>query len=234
MLFCMANGCSFQVIKGDGNVVTKSFPIGDYDKIEIAGGVEFDYTQSAATPALEVTLDENFFDCLDIYVKDNVLIIKKKEDYNETGIAPTVYRIKSNSSALSKLKNTGSCTFNILNQLNTSNLDIKLTGSGSVVCKDNMRADDLNVTITGSGSAVLKGEVDQAKIKISGSGDIDAYECRINSLECNISGSGAVKAWVINDLSYNITGSGNLIYKGNPQLKEQSISGSGKVKNIEN
>jgi len=234
-LFCMTmqNAWSFKTIKGDGKVITKSFPISNYNQIEIAGSGEFDYTQcDDVNPALEVSLDENIFDCMDIYVKDNVLVIRPKKDYNGTAINPTVFHVKSNSVGLSKLKNTGSCNFNILMPMYTSNLDIDMAGSGSVVCQSNMKVSDLNVKIAGSGSLLLKGDVAQANIHISGSGGVVADECRMNSLECHIAGSGDVKAWVTDYLSCNIAGSGNITYKGNPQLKELSVSGSGKVKNI--
>lgn len=226
----MQNACAFnKKVNGNEKIITKNFSISDYDKIEIEGGMEFDYTQSNAAPKLEITLDENLFDYLDIYAKNNTLVIKKKKNYDEINIKPTVYQIKSNSSALSKLRKAGSCNFNILNQLNTNNLVINSAGSGNIICKNNVNVSDLNVDITGSGSIVLKGELNQAKINLSGSGDIGTYECCINSLDCSIAGSGNIKLWITNHLSYSIAGSGNLKYKGNPQLGEHNIADSGKV-----
>ena len=232
MLFCitMQNACAFdKKVNGNGKVITKNFSISDYDKIEIEGSMEFDYTQSNTTSKLKITLDENLFDYLDIYVKNKTLVIKKKKDFDKINIKPTAYQVKSNSSTLNKLKKAGSCNFNILNQLNTSNFNINSVGSGNIVCKNNVNINDLSVDIAGSGSVSLTGEVNQAKITLSGAGDIGTYECCINSLNCNIVGSGNVKLWVTNHLSYNITGSGYLKYKGNPQLGEHSIVGSGKV-----
>jgi len=215
-------------VEGNKKVITKSFPISDYDKIEIEGSMEFDYTQSNTTPKLEITLDENLFDYLDIYVKERTLVIKKKKDFRNINVKPTSYKVVTNSFSLRELTKAGSGTFNFVNKLNTTVLAINFAGSGKIVCKDGISVSNLNVDAVGSGSIVLKGEINQAIINLSGSGDIGTYGCSISSLDCNIAGSGNIKATVHNYLSCNIVGGGNLMYKGNPQL-EQNIIGSGKI-----
>jgi hypothetical protein len=228
----MQSACAFnKAIEGNGNVITKNFPISDYDKIEIEGNMEFDYTQSNTTPTLEITLDENLFDYLDIYVKKSTLRIVRKKGIDNLSIHPTTYKIITNSSTLQKLDKAGSGTFNFVSPLKTNVLAIHSTGSGKVICKNEMNVGNLHINTTGSGSIVLRGEVDRANINLAGSGHVGTHECRVNSLDCNIAGSGKIEVWVVNHLSCNIAGSGDLIYKGDPQISDHNtISGSGRVK----
>lgn len=111
------------------------------------------------------------------------------------------------------------------------NINISVSGSGSVKI-DNLTADEVDIGISGSGGIILEGPgAEVADIGISGSGSIVAENFKLGVADVGISGSGRCKLWVEDSLVARISGSGNLYYKGDPNIDVKS-SGSGRVKSF--
>ncbi len=260
VLLCVVNGCSkgpFS-IRGNKNIVTQEISINDYDEIEISVPVDFEYRQlQDDAPYLKITTDENILEHLNIYVEDRTLHIKPQRRGGKNSLYynlnPSVLSIWSNSTSLREVDNAGSSLFKVANSLTGNSLEIDLAGSGKVYFDDTIRVNALEIGLAGSGKVVgtspvitqkldveisgsgkieLIGEIKTSDMNISGSGDVKLLSCYINSLSCNISGSGSVSATVIDNLQYRISGSGKISYKGNPAIQGH-VSGSGKLVNLD-
>jgi hypothetical protein len=223
---CMLN----RKVKGNKNVITKEIAISDYDRIEVSGGVNVEYSQSDESPSLQITLDENLFDYLDVQVKDKRLVIKPKE--KSVNLAPTTFVVRSMSTALAEVKKAGSGKFTIVTGLTVDELQFKIAGSTKVVTEKAIHVNKLKIDAAGSSTMQLVGEVNEVRLEIAGSGRLDALDCEIRSLDCQIAGSGRISTFVTEHLSYEIAGSGTIEYKGNPSIEKQNVAGSGKVKKI--
>ena len=90
---------------------------------------------------------------------------------------------------------------------------------------------NLNMIISGSGEMEVAGigTMDHQEIKISGSGNIHAYDAPVNKSDITISGSGSAYVNVLQSLVANISGSGDITYMGTPTITT-NISGSGNVR----
>ncbi len=106
-------------------------------------------------------------------------------------------------------------------------LDIHLTGSGSV--RLDMGVSILNTALAGSGKMVITGQATEHNLNITGNGHIDAAHLHVSVCKATISGAGHAKVNVKDSLEGSITGSGNIQYAGNPQIKNVNITGSGKM-----
>ena len=82
--------------------------------------------------------------------------------------------------------------------------------------------------ITGSGNIKLEGLGDELDIRITGSGDVAAFNLDVVRARVEITGSGNAEVSVEDELDVKISGSGDVRYKGNPSL-DVNISGSGRV-----
>ena len=107
----------------------------------------------------------------------------------------------------------------------------RISGSGDIIA----RIDGGNVEsrISGSGSITLSGQVDSQNITISGSGYLNGIDLISSGASVVISGSGTCKLDVSRKLVTRISGSGDVVYKGAPEVKS-SISGSGNVRALPN
>lgn len=107
---------------------------------------------------------------------------------------------------------------------------VELTGSGDVNTVGNFNFTDLNLLISGSGDFSFAGACKNLTAKISGSGDIRAFDLLTEVANARISGSGNMQLNVSRTLDATISGSGDIIYKGTPTTVTKSISGSGSVR----
>lgn len=126
---------------------------------------------------------------------------------------------------------SGSGRVNAEGPVRLEKASITISGSGRVNI-DDISAGELSTTISGSGRLNLGGRhnVQNHRIVISGSGRIESASLPVEKIDATISGSGSCRVHVIGDLNVRISGSGRVIYTGNP-LVDARISGSGRVIN---
>jgi len=87
----------------------------------------------------------------------------------------------------------------------------------------------LEVEIAGRAELTLAGRVDDERLRVSGSAQLDAWDLRAQRAEVRISGHGEVGLAVAGRLEARITGYGNVTYDGDPEV-DQAVSGGGAVR----
>jgi len=244
-----------QIIKGDGNIVTKDIPISEYTKINTAGSIHINYSQSDEEPFLQVTTDQNIYDIFEFIIENNnTLVIRPKKEYRRnTHIRPTEFTVNTNSRELEKAEIAGNTTFNANSPLKAEQLQLTIAGSGKINLNGLVEANKLGTeiagsatlnayqinaqefkgNIAGSGTLNLGGETGKATFEIAGSGDVRAFDLQIEDMKCEIAGSGDIEAYVNNSINVSVAGSGRVKYKGNPSDIKRSIAGSGSIKKVE-
>ncbi|MBT1689744.1 head GIN domain-containing protein [Dawidia soli] len=111
------------------------------------------------------------------------------------------------------------------------NFESRVSGSGSVDA-------DIQVTsladfsVSGSGRISVAGKANSVKASISGSGRVLAANLETNTCDVRISGSGDVEINVKEALNASISGSGSVLYKGDPKQLNSHSAGSGKVRKM--
>lgn len=110
-------------------------------------------------------------------------------------------------------------------------LDSDVSGSGRVML-DAAVKEKASFGISGSGRIDAAGSAREMKAVISGSGRVSAADLEVSKCEVRISGSGDVSIHVKDELNANISGSGSVSYKGNPNHVNSNSSGSGKVRKM--
>jgi hypothetical protein len=234
----------FKTVKGDGNVVTRDYDVAAFNAISTSLPATVNFT-IADGYSCTVSVDENLFDYLDIKVKDNELLMGKREEDKNTSLKATQFVIEVTAPSLEDLNLAGSGSFNALSPLQGETMEINLAGSGDIVLKQTVTvqqiglnvagsgdlvcaelfADKLDVNVAGSGDIkVSSGTVSEAEASVAGSGDI-VLTCDIENLDANVAGSGDIKARVIGKLTYGIFGSGDIGYYGNPVVEGDKMGG---------
>ncbi|MBK5278386.1 MAG: DUF2807 domain-containing protein [Bacteroidia bacterium] len=111
------------------------------------------------------------------------------------------------------------------------NYDSNVSGSGKVNLEVAV-SDKASFGVSGSGKIQASGSANYVKTSISGSGRVLASNLETNKCEVRISGSGDVEINVKSELDANISGSGSVSYKGNPNHVNSHASGSGSVRKM--
>jgi hypothetical protein len=248
-------GCfPFQVIKGDGDLVTKEISIDDYKAIKASNGaIKLNYKQSDEAPGLTVTVDRNIFEKYDIGVYDSRLKIVPKKEFEYANFKPTTFTVTTNSTTLNKLDAAGSVDFIVNDPLQTDELDLDLAGSCIVNFNDTLILSNLKVDVAGSGTLNafaltgesfrgeiagsgklnLGGQVTKASFEIAGSGTVRAFDLWVDDMKCEIAGSGDIEISVNNSIHAEVAGSGHIKYHGNPQHIDKDVAGSGSIRKVD-
>jgi len=218
------NNGLFDCIKGEGNTITQDLVIDEFHSIRLRGSSNVFITQGND---FQVTVEgqQNIIDNIELEVKNGEWEIEFEEcqrDFTKLNFHVTMPLIKS-------LEVSGSGDIIGENDFTVGNIVLKVDGSGSVQVTL-IDAIDVDARISGSGKIDLKGNANYIGSKISGSGDLEAFDLETNIGNINISGSGDAEVTVFDELDVKISGSGDVNYKGNP-LVNVDITGSGDLKN---
>ncbi|MFV0469869.1 MAG: head GIN domain-containing protein [Dysgonomonas sp.] len=215
-------------LKGDGNIQSQEFPINDYSKVTLSGNQELIYEQRAdLDPYLRIETDDNLLRFITPKVKKNELALE-----SVAAVAPTSYKIFTNSRALTELTLTGSGKAYLEGNLNVKNLNLNITGSGSIFV-DNVSAKNLSLKIIGAGYSEISGTISKATFDLTGNGKIKADKLQASTVICKLPGAGSMWVYATDELRVNISGSGNVYYAGSPLEFKQKLSGIGTVSKMD-
>lgn len=214
-------------LKGSGEVITKSFEVGDFDKLTFSGIGKLMIEQGEET-SLTVEAESNVIDALKIKTNASELEIGFKSRF--INVIPTkdiIFHLKVKD--LKKINISGAGSIEC-NSLSVESLSIDSSGVGNI--KMNITAKDLRIGISGAGKINLSGEVDTQQLDISGVGSYDAKELVTKDCEITISGAGKAVVNVTQTLDIQLSGVGKVEYVGKPSIT-QDISGAGSIKSID-
>ena len=110
-------------------------------------------------------------------------------------------------------------------------LFISVNGSGDIIAEME-EMEQCSVKMTGSGDLKISGKVDMLKIKQVSSGDVSALKLIADQCLIDKSGSGDTKVFVNGELMVTSSGSGDVYYRGSPDVKNVITTGSGDIRNI--
>lgn len=212
-------------IKGNGNIITKTRTVSDYDKIAVAGSFDVKLLKGKEG-VITVKADENLMEYIVTEVKNGDLMIRIKKGFNiRTNKTINIIVPFETINAIS-LAGSGDVTSE--DTIDSSDLSLKLAGSGNMSL--NVSSKNLSSSIAGSGNMSLKGDSKDFTCSVAGSGNINGFDLKANIATVKIAGSGNVKINAINEIHAKSVGSGNIYYSGSPSIEKISSVGSGSIK----
>jgi len=117
------------------------------------------------------------------------------------------------------------------NFLQGNTLELALSGAGSFDIGADVGL--LSVNVSGEGGVFLEGVADRLDYRLSGAGNLNAFELNSREVIIRISGSGNADVSVTELLDVSVSGVGNVRFKGNPATVNQRISGVGTVTKVD-
>jgi len=223
-LFISTTSCTFNGVKGNGDVITKNRKISnDFTKIKVSRGLDVYITKNSKV-SLVVEADENLHDLIKTEVKNGTLIITSEKN---------IWRAKSKKIHLS-----------------VENLNEILVSSGAEVYSENtLDYDDLKVTATSGSEATLRLNVNNlvsksssgADIKLSGKAidfdvsassgsDILAYNLEAKNIIAKASSGSDIKVFATGSFDGTATSGADIRYKGKPKIVQKNSNSGGSIK----
>ena len=113
------------------------------------------------------------------------------------------------------------------NSLAASMLTLSVSGSGSMDL--DIKGEVVKADVSGSGKIALKGYATSIDAVLSGSGDLNAFNCPLESAKIKVSGSGDAEVNATNSIDAIVLGSGTVKHKGNTKNTSKKVYGSGSI-----
>jgi hypothetical protein len=212
-------------VVGEGHAVSEIRSTTNFTGIEMGMPADMYYTPGNSFK-IEITAQRNILDVIETYVSDNILRVKLKNSVNIKSHEPVT--IKITAPDVSWLGVNGSGNIKVLEPFQPAATTLSVNGSGTLTVAK-LVADDIQAKISGSGNIqVYDGSAVKESLSISGSGLIDLAGLTAVQANTNTSGSGTMRVNVVSGLDCRISGSGVVMYRGNPKVST-NISGSGRV-----
>ena len=191
-------------IVGSGRIVAQVRTVGTYSGIQVTNFAKVIITQDTVEQ-LRIESDDNIIDHVLTSVNGGILMVGLDNgSYNN--ITVNVY---TSMKTIKRLESVGTAEFSTTNPIQTD----------SILCR-----------ITGAGTITLVGTATFEAVEIIGAGSIHNFDLVATRCVTTISGSGTIEVNVTSRLDAIIAGTGSIVYAGNPQTVQQSVSGVGSIR----
>jgi hypothetical protein len=105
---------------------------------------------------------------------------------------------------------------------------LQLTGSGNIVV-DGIQTESLTVDLPGSGTLTGSGTATHLEVTVGGSGTVQFTRLVADDVRAVVSGSGSIFVTATESLDGSVSGSGAILYTGNPPDVTRNVTGTGAI-----
>lgn len=221
------SACTLSGKKGNGAIDLRSFSVSDFDQVDVSGAFEIRLRQ-VPDYAVLVEGDNNLLEYVVARMEGRTLDISLQSGVR---IAPTKRMVIYISAPdIKKVETSGACEVNIpAPGFETDYFDIDMSGASKAKI-DQIKARKIDVEVSGATSVTIKGKADVLDIDASGASKVNCYNLEARDVSVDISGAGIAKVNVSGTLDVDISGSGEVHYKGNPENIRKEVSGSATIR----
>jgi len=226
--FILFSSCDFgggERVKGNSNIQTQERPISSFSRVEVHGSMKVNVSQGDERKVM-IEADENLIALIETIQDGNRLVIRSKEGYH---LDPTGdMRVYITAPLYESIEVSGAC--DLIGQTRINNSEkMKLHVSGAGEIRMEVDAPEIEAHISGSGSVNLKGETKNFDLDLSGAANARCYELLAENTTVSISGAGDAEVYASVKLDAQVSGAGEVKYKGDAKEVKQNVSGAGSV-----
>ncbi len=212
-------------VRGNGNVVQVTREVPNFQSLATLGSIDVEI-QPGDNYSLQIVDDENIIPYVITEVKNGELQIQYKKGVS---ISSSHTKVIVTVPFLNSIRTSGSADITSKGLI-TNNQMVDLSSSGSGDMSLQLNAPAIKITGSGSGDFVVSGQTKDVKCTLTGSNNLDSKDLKAENVDVKITGSADAKVYASVSLRAVLTGSGSLLYWGNPSLPEVRVTGSGEVK----
>lgn len=210
-----------------GDMVSDTRPVPVFEQIEVNGNFNLFITQGKVC-SLRVEAERDDMKNIRTEVKDNRLVIDNEK--SEFKLFLTKKRQRNIYIALPELKKlciNGASEVKGQNIIRTGDIDIEINGAADIEME--IESKNIRTFINGAGEILFIGKSSNLAVTINGAGELAATNFPVDSANVMISGAGDCRLNVARALVVDISGSGDIRYRGGAVSVKQNISGAEKI-----
>lgn len=209
-----------------GSTVSRTYQLGAFDKIEVAGPYDVKVTTGGA-PGASATGGDKLLDETEVVVEGNTLKIRGKKksgiSWNWGKQGKAQFTVTTAMLHGADIAGSGGIAVDKVD----GDFKGEVAGSGKLQLAA-VNGGAVEFEIAGSGKISAAGKAASTRIDIAGSGNVDASGLAAKSANVSIAGSGNVRAQASDTAKVDIAGSGNVKITGGAKCSVDK-AGSGNV-----
>lgn len=215
-------------LKGNGNIISTSRTINEYDAISCAGPMDFILIKGNEG-LIKIEGEENLLEYIITEVKGNKLIVRVEHGVNLKPSWNKSIEITIPFEDINAVSLSGSGDVWNTDVIYENELKVTLSGSGDI--KLNVKTKYLESALAGSGDITISGNTESLETTVTGSGGFHGFDLQSELTKATVTGSGNLDVVSNHTLTARVTGSGNINYKGQPEKEDTKVTGSGSIRN---
>ena len=191
-----------RTVEGSGRSAAETRDVDAFSSVELAGSNNV-VIRAGEAQSVVVKADDNLLDHVTTEVQSGHLVI------DNTGNFAT----KSPMSV----------------EIGVPTIDaLTLSGSGNIVA-DGLDVESLRATLPGSGTLTGSGTAERLDVAVGGSGSVQFTQLVAADVHADVGGSGTISVTATDHLAAAVSGSGAILYAGNPSDVATSVTGTGVI-----
>lgn len=196
-----------------------------FTKITTSGNFKIVLKQGPA--AIKVSADDNLLKMIETKVSGSELTIGVKDEVCNAG----TMEIDITNPDFTAVKSSGTLDLSTDGKLNVKDFDLELAG----VSKINLDLTAANVKTLANGTSEinLKGQATANNVTLNGTANLNALDFIVANYKIETRGDANCKVNVLSELSVNVSGAGEVQYKGNPAKINNENASSSSLKKIQ-
>ena len=225
LFFAACEKDDYETNLSNGKIITQEFKLNSFTGIIIDTKANV-VLRNGESQKVIVSISENILKDINTTIVNNHWLIDFKDGDNIATINSHEFKIIIENPNINYIEMESSGTITCEEKITVPTLEVKQMSSGrvNICCKTNF----LKTTMDGSGELIISGNTDNHSLTHDASGNLKAFDLKSNTCKVFHEGSGEAKLSVSDNFSGNMDGSGNVYYKGNPQVSV-SVFGSGRL-----
>lgn len=194
----------------------------DFSELKVTDGINVDYRCNPDSAGKAVfTAAADVASHILFVPNKNKLEIQLSDDINPQYVKLPSITVYSNY--LTVAENSGDSTLRVLTVAPGPKFKARVIGNGRMVVRD-IKASQVDASLdTGKGTVVIYGTATTANLSCTGTGSIQADDLTAETVKCKVFGTGTIGCSPTKTLTVMGAGSGNVYYRGNPDVKNRSI-----------
>lgn len=221
----LLNSCG-ECLKGEGEPISERRTMNAFTAVEAGANIRVMLNQSSAEDGHYVVIEtqQNLIPAIVTDLSRGTLKIETSKCVkSSSGILVHVF-----TPEYQELTLNGTGSLESTAWINSERLKVNNIGTGAMML--DLRANRLEVSNAGTGDVILRGTANALSIDNRGTGSVQAQALRSENAKIDSRGTGDVKLQVHGELDIKLSGTGDVIYEGNPQDIKQSNKGTGKIR----
>lgn len=213
-------------LQGSGLIVREARDLSEFSIVELSEKGDL-FIEIGEENKLIVEAEDNFQEHLVAEIVNGTLNIHKMpEQVTLVTDLPIRYFLTATSLEGLIVKNSGDV---VVGEVIADRFSVKISGSGDVHLAG-LYAADLEVSLTSSGDLTIdQGVVANQQIALTSSGEYDGRQVISQQSSARLSSSGSASLHVSEQLEADLSSSGNIYYRGQPEIQTRDASSTGRV-----